>query len=192
MMPASPPHLDDLLLPLPLDSSQLIKITTDLESIEIAIAALTRIDRIEIEQIAEDLEVASLVADWVNQWSLDRPVSHQQLDIQQIRALVLIINHIAHKYQNLVRQHVICWQQTIAADRLPLQSPALAEYINNFMTIDRVRLGTAATESLEVLTETALSLSIGLLFYSSPNGHQLLWAALLQRSRTAIVPSGSI
>jgi Protein of unknown function (DUF3038) len=188
MMPASIPKLDDLLLESQLNSSQLTKMTTELEAIAVAIAAITQIDRVEMEQVAQDLDLEEIVSEWLAGWSLDRPVAHGQFDVQQIRALVLMLAHIAHKYQARLRQQIIYWQQTIKADRVPIQSPALAAYISNFITIYQTRFGRDVSQSVTALSETALNLSIGLLFYSSPNGHQRLWAGLLQRSSGAIIP----
>jgi Protein of unknown function (DUF3038) len=182
MMPASTPKLEDLLLTAKLDSSHLERITTELDTIIVAIAALTQIDRAQIHQIAGDLQLESIVSDWIDEWYLDRVSSHRQLNVQQIRALVLIVNHLARTHQALIRQNINYWQQTVHYEQLPLQSPALADYIGNFITIYQARLGRNTNESFEVLSVTALDLLVGLLFYGSPNGHQRLWAGLLQRS----------
>ena len=72
MMPASNPKLDDLLLKSKLDSSQLNQMTTELELVMIALAALTQIDRVEMWQIAEYLQLESIVGDWLNEWPMDR------------------------------------------------------------------------------------------------------------------------
>lgn len=190
MMPALNPKLDDLLIKSKLNSSQLDRMNTELELVTISLAALTQIDRVEIRQIAEDLHLESIVGDWLDRWPLDRSSSIEQLDIEQLRAVVSIVNHVAQKHQALVRQTIYLWQQTIRSAQLPLQSPSLAEYINNFITIYQTRLGRDNSPSVESLSTAALTLSIELLFYGSSNGHQRLWAALLQRSqsgkRTAI------
>jgi Protein of unknown function (DUF3038) len=183
MMPASTPKLDDLLLTAKLDSSQLERITAELNAISIAIAALTQLDRVELRKIAQELQVEAIVADWIDDWSIDRAGSHGQYNIQQIRALVLIVHHLARAHQPLLRQNIHHWQQTIQADRLPLQSPPLADYIGNFITIYQARIGRAGNLSFEELADTALNLTLGLLFYGGPNGHQRLWTALLQRSQ---------
>jgi Protein of unknown function (DUF3038) len=183
MMPASTPKLDDLLLTSKLDPSQLQRITAELDAISIAIAALTQIDRLELRKIAQELQVEPIVSDWIDDWSIDRAGSHGQYNIQQIRALVLIFHYLARVHQPLVRRNINYWQETIQADRLPLQSPPLADYIGNFITIYQARIGRAGDLSFEELAQTALNLKIGLLFYGSPNGHQRLWTALLHRSQ---------
>ncbi|WP_310483100.1 DUF3038 domain-containing protein [Chamaesiphon sp. VAR_48_metabat_403] len=183
MMPASTPKLDDLLLTAKLDSSQLERITAELNAISMAIAALAPLDRVELRKIAQDLQVAAIVSDWIDDWPLERAGLPEQYNIQQIRALVLIVHHLAQQHQPLVRRNIDDWQQTIQADRLPLQSPQLADYIGNFITMYQDRSGGAGNLSFEELAETALNLTLGLLFYGSPNGHQRLWGALLQRSQ---------
>jgi Protein of unknown function (DUF3038) len=192
MMPASTPKLDDLLVTSKLDSAQLNKITTELDLVAIAIVALTRVDRVKMQQTAQDLHLESIVSDWLNEWSLGRSIAGKQLDVQQLRALVLIINHLAREYQPLVRQNIIYWQQTIQSNLLPLQSPSLADYIGNFITTYQTRLGRETHQSFEALSDAALNLLIDLLFYSSPTGHQRLWSALLQRSHSRVVPPSSI
>jgi Protein of unknown function (DUF3038) len=187
-MPASIPKLDDLLLNSQLESSQLAQISTELNEIATAIAALTQIDRVAVAKIAQDLQIESIVSDWIDDWSLDRPAKYKHFTGQQIRALVTIVNQLASQSQATIRQHLDYWHQTIEYEQLPIQSPALADYINNFITIYQARFG-RDTHSFETLSTIALNLLLGLLFYSSPNGHHRLWTALLQRSHRPIVPS---
>jgi hypothetical protein len=182
MMPASTPKLDDLSLKSKPDSSQLNQITTKLDLVMIALAAITRIDRVAMKQIAQDLQLETIVVDWLDEWPLDRATSIAQLNVEQIRSIVLIANHLARSHQSLVRQTINDWQQTVQSDRLPLQSPSLADYIGNFITIYQTRLGRETSQSFEALSEAALTLLVDLLFYGSPNGHQRLWRAILQRS----------
>jgi Protein of unknown function (DUF3038) len=184
-MPASIPKLDDLLLNSQLESSQLAQISTELNEIATAIAALTQIDRAELAKIAQELQVTPIVSDWIDDWSLDRTAKHQYFTVYQVRALVTIVNQLASQYQATIRQHLNYWHQTIEYEQLPIQSPALADYINNFMTIYQARFN-RGIHSFEALSTIALNLLLGLLFYSSPNGHQRLWLALLQRSHHQI------
>ena len=182
-MPASTPKLDDLFLTSKLDSSQLARITAELDVLFIAIAALTPLDRLQMQQVAHKLQLELLASEWINAWSVEQQRVDLQLNIQQIRALVLIVNELARSHQDSIRRNLTYWQQTIDYDQLPLQSPALADYLGNFITIYQARANDRdAPESFELLSVTALNLLVGLLFYSSPNGHQRLWAALLKRS----------
>jgi Protein of unknown function (DUF3038) len=87
-----------------------------------------------------------------------------------------------------VRQTITDWQHLTQANRLPLESPPLAEYIGNFIKIYQTRLSGQQTHSLEALSQAALNLLLELLFYGGTKGHQRLWQALLKRSHAAIIP----
>jgi Protein of unknown function (DUF3038) len=193
MMPASTAKWEDLSIELPIDSDQLQKMNLELELVLIAITALAQIDRLEIGQIAKDIDVQAILADWLQAWPQAKFTLARQLDLPRLRLLVSIVNRLAHKYQMVVRQTMADWQQIIQVDRLPLESPALAAYIDNFIIIYQVRLGdqtrdSEATHSFESLSQAALNLLIELLFYGSSNGHQRLWQALLHRSQTTSTP----
>jgi Protein of unknown function (DUF3038) len=186
MMPASMPKLDDLSLTLPLDSAQLNQITRELDLVAVAIAALLQVDRIKVSQAAQNLQVESIISDWINQWSLSQAASCQYYDLEQLRALVLVVNNLAQAHQPVIRQRIDDWQQIIQSGMLPLQSPPLAEYIGNFITIYQIRLGKEVSQSFDALSEAALDLLVELLFYSSSHGHQRLWGALINRSHSQI------
>jgi Protein of unknown function (DUF3038) len=192
MMPASTPKLDDLSLKSKLDSSQLHKIATELDLVMIALAALTQINRVEVKQIAQDLQLESIVLDWLNEWPLSKAPPHQQLNTEQLQSVVLIAHRLAQEHQILVRKNINYWQQTVQYNQLPLQSPSLADYIGSFIKIYQTRFGDQADQSFEILSDAALTLLVGLLFYGSPNGHQRLWEALLQRAHSVVIPPNSI
>ena len=185
MMPASNPKLDDLLLPSPLDSSQLNQIATELDLVAIAISALTRIERVEIRQVAQDVQVESLLSNWIDKWSSVRFASAKQLDLDRLKALVLTIVRLAQTHQAVIRQNVNYWHQTVQSEQLPLQAPALADYLNNFLTLYQAQMGSEASRSIEALSTAALTLLVELLFYSGATGHLRLWAALLQRAQSS-------
>ena len=193
MMPAANAKWEDLLIELSLDSDQLQKMNLELELVLIAITALAQIDRLEIGQIAKDVDVQEILVDWLQVWPQAKFIPARQLNLPQLRLLVLIANRLAHKYQMVVRQTMTDWQQIIQVDRLPLESPSLAAYIDNFIIIYQVRLGdqtrdSEATHSFESLSQAALNLLLELLFYGGNNGHQRLWQALLQRSQASLIP----
>lgn len=184
MMPASNPKLDDLLLPSPLDSSQLNQIATELDLVAIAISALTRIERVEMRQVAQALQVESLLSNWIDKWSSAGFASSKQLDLDRLRALILTIVRLAQTHQAVIRQNVNYWHQTVQSEQLPLQAPALADYLNNFLTLYQAQMGSEASRSIEALSTAALTLLVELLFYSGATGHLRLWAALLQRAQS--------
>lgn len=189
MMPASTVEWEDL----PIDPDQISNMNLELELVMIAITALAQIDRQEIGQIAKEIDVRSTLAAWRKEWPHAKFTIDKQLDSQQLRLLALLVNRLAHKYQMVVRQSVTDWRQIIQVDRLPLESPSLATYINNFISIYQARLSdesrhSEAMYSPESLSQTALNLLIELLFYSGNNGHQRLWQSLLQRSQAKVIP----
>jgi hypothetical protein len=181
---------DDLSLQSTLDSAQLNQMAIELDLVTIALAALTQIDRGEMQQIARDLQLESTISAWIDEWPACRS-TQAHLDADLVRSIVLVVNHLAQEYQVSIRRNIYYWQQTVEYNLLPLQSPSLADYIDNFIKIYQVRLGDRSQSSFEALSETALNLSIELLFYSSPNGHQRLWKALLERTQSQIGSSGS-
>jgi transposase-like protein len=193
MMPASTAKWEDLPNELSIDSDRLHKMNLDLELVMIAITALAQIDRQEIGQIAEEIDPQMILADWRREWPHVKFTVAKQLDLAQLRSLVSIVNRLARKYQMVVRQTMTDWQQLIRVDRLPLESPSLAAYIDNFIIIYQARLSdeamdSEATHSLESLSQAALNLLLELLFYGGNNGHQRLWQGLLQRSQAAVIP----
>jgi Protein of unknown function (DUF3038) len=197
MMPASNTKWEDLPIELPIESDQLHKMNLELELVMIAITALAQIDRLEIGQIAQDIDAQATLADWLQTWPQVEFAPARQLNLAQLQLLVSIVNRLAHKYQMVVRQTMTDWQQIVQVDRLPIESPSLAAYIDNFIIIYQVRLGdrsrdAEAIHSFESLSKAALNLLIELLFYGGNNGHQLLWQALLHRSQATVIPPISI
>jgi Protein of unknown function (DUF3038) len=182
MMPASNPKLDELLITSQLTPSQLNEIAREVDLVAIAIVALTQINRVALRQVARDLELEAIVSGWLENWPSSRDNHRSAVDVQRLRSLVIILHHIAREQHSLLRRNISYWQKTNQYHQLPLQSPSLADYIGNFITMYQTRFGTDPRESFEALTQTALNLLIDLLFYSSPNGHQRLWNALLQRA----------
>jgi Protein of unknown function (DUF3038) len=185
MMPASNPKLDELLITSHLTPSNLNEIAREIDSVAIALVALTQLDRAALRQVAKDLELESIVSGWLEHWPSNRQTDRSPVDVRLLRALVLILHHLAREHHSLLRRNISYWRKTNQYHQLPLQSPSLADYIGNFITMYQTRFGVDNHESFEALTETALNLLIGLLFYSSPNGHQRLWNALLQRAERA-------
>ena len=191
-MSASTAKWDDLLLNSDLDPARVELMAANLDTIAIALVALTQIGKIEIEQAARELQLETLVAEWIDSWSLPPTKSRQRLDVKELRALVLVISHLAREYQTLIRRNISYWEQIIEYRQLPLQSPSLADYISNFIKIYQERSGKPTDLAFEALSEAALGVSIELLFYSSPKGHKRLWHALLRRSHSSASSTAQI
>jgi hypothetical protein len=188
MMPASTAQWDDLSIESQLDSSRLPKIIIELELVTIAVVALAQIDRLEIWQTAQELQVESMAIEWLHEWPDLQSPPTKPIDFPQIQARIAIVSHLAHKYQTVVRQNMNYWQQIVQVDRLPLESPALADYMGNFIKIYQTRLGAETMPSLEALSQAALNLLIELLFYGNTSGNHRLWGTLLQRSHSTDTP----
>ena len=190
MMPASTANWDDPVLIAKLDPSQLHKISTNLDLVTIAIAALTQIDRSEINRVARDLQL-SIDADWLEEWTLCGILVPPQLTAEQIRTIVTIVTHLAQAHQISIRQNINYWHQTLQSDRLPLESPLLASYISRFISMYQTRFGQNSHQSVETLSQAALNLLVELLFYGSHHGQQRLWGVLLERSQLQLTPPQS-
>ncbi len=184
-MPALTANWDDLSLTTALAPVQSQRMTADLEQIAIALVALTEIGKEEMLQAASDLQLTSILVNWLEDWFSGRTGVARQLDVKELRALVLVICKLSKQYQHLVRRDINYWEQTIAHRQLPLQSPALADYLSNFINIYEQQYGDRAKMSLDELTESALKRLIELLFYSNERGHRRLWSALLQKSQVS-------
>jgi hypothetical protein len=182
MMPASTAQWDDLSIESQLDSSRLPKIIIELELVTIAVVALAQIDRLEIWQTAQELQVESMAIEWLHEWPDLQSPPTKPIDFPQIQARIAIVSHLAHKYQTVVRQNMNYWQQIVQVDRLPL------EYMGNFIKIYQTRLGAETMPSLEALSQAALNLLIELLFYGNTSGNHRLWGTLLQRSHSTDTP----
>jgi hypothetical protein len=113
-MPASNAKWDDLVLNTELDRPQLERMAENLETIAIALVALTQIGKAEIAGAARDLHLETnglppaptLISEWLESWSLPPTKSRQQLDVRELRVLVLVISHLAQEYQTLIRRNI--------------------------------------------------------------------------------------
>jgi hypothetical protein len=199
-MPASTAKWDDLVLNTELDRPQLERMAENLETIAIALVALTQIGKAEIDDAVRDLHLEAsglppapnLGSQWIESWLVPTTKSRQQLDVKELRVLVLVISRLAQEYQALIRRNISYWEQTIEYRQLPLQSPSLADYISNFIKIYQQRSSKSTDLSIDSLSDAALGLTIELLFYSSPAGHKRLWLALLQRSHLPATSTAQI
>lgn len=193
-MPASTANWEDLPIKLSIESAQLHKMNLELELVLIAITALAQIDRQEIGHVADAVDPQAILSGWLKAWPQVKFTADKLLDPAQLHLLVSIVHRLAHKYQTTVRQSVTDWQHIVQAEKLPLESPSLAAYIGDFVSIYQARLSdetrhSIAIHSVESLSQAAMDLLIELLFYGGSNGHQRLWQALLQRSQAnAVAP----
>jgi hypothetical protein len=170
------------------DPSQLDNIKAQLDLVLLAIEALAGIGSEAMLQTAADLNLTEVVADRVSLWRLRqssplrRGQGRKRLDVEEARALVLIICHLAKQHQELIRRAVALLEQLTEQNREPHEAALLGDYLDTFNNTYQERMEDGENTPPAQLTHLALKLVIDLLFYSAPSGSRRLWMALLERS----------
>ena len=178
-------------LPLPvenLSTTQLSSIKAQLDLILMAIEALTNLGSDAVLAAAKELALEQTLSDRVGLWRLRQssPLrkgqGRKKLDIEEARALVLVVCHLAQGYHEQIRQAVARLEELSAADEPPHRAAVLGDYLDNFnnMYCDRMADPDLNTDTL---TQLSLRLLIDLLFYSASGGERQLWLALIDRAR---------
>ncbi|PSB13862.1 hypothetical protein C7B76_18290 [filamentous cyanobacterium CCP2] len=184
----SKPAWDELTLASQPDPTQLDNIKAQLDLVLLALEALANVSSEAILQAAANLNLTNVVADRVSLWRLRqssplrRGQGRKRLDVEEARALVLIICHLAKQHQELIRRAVTLLEQLTEQNREPHQAALLGDYLDGFSNTYQERMDDGENISPDQLTHLALKLLIDLLFYSAPNGSRRLWLALLDRS----------
>lgn len=138
----------------------------------------------------KELGVQKIVKNRVNLWRLRstnpwrRSYRRNYLQLDEAKALVLVINYRAKKLMVSIRQLLIAEQQ-MKEKNLPIQNHfRLSEYLERFrahfrsrMNPRRAKVATYLNEE-EKLNELALSLLNKLLFCTGTKGAQRLWVSL--------------
>lgn len=183
------PQWSDLPLTAEPDTGQLDNIKAHLDLVLLALEALTGIGSEAMLQAAAELNLEHIVADRVGLWRLrqSNPMrkssgGRKKLDVEEARSLVLIVCHLAHKHQELIRRAVSLLEQMVQQNQPPHQTALLGDYLDTFSNTYQERMEDGDSISMELLNQLAFKLSIDLLFYSAPNGHRRLWLALFDRS----------
>jgi hypothetical protein len=137
---------------------------------------------------AKTLHLESLIYDRVGLWRIRNasPLrrstgGRKKVDIDEARALVLIIHHLAREHQSQLRQTLSRLEVAFSEERSPYQEPPVAHYLEEFHAHYRSRMVDGESRSQDSITEQALRLLIELHFYSSRHGLSRLWGSLLQR-----------
>ena len=175
----------DLAAPKLIDDEQLENIKSHLDLAILALEAIANISSEAILQAAKDLNLESIVGDRLTLWQLraSNPLSQsaggrKKLDVEEARSLVLIICYLANQHQELLRRAVSLLEETTEQNKTPHQTALLGNYLDKFINYYYERINNSANFSIEALSELAWKLLISLLFYSSNNGHCLLWIAI--------------
>jgi hypothetical protein len=171
-----------------LSTNQLSSIKAQLDLVLMAIEALTNLGSDAVLLAAKDLQLSDLLGDRVSLWRLRQssPLrkgqGRKKLDIEEARALVLVVCHLCGGHHESIRQAVAKLEQLSAQNEPPHRAAMLGDYLDNFnnMYCDRMAEQPTTTDSL---TQLSLRLLIDLLFYSAPGGERQLWLALLDRAK---------
>ncbi|MGB7445366.1 MAG: DUF3038 domain-containing protein [Coleofasciculaceae cyanobacterium] len=187
--PTPSPPWEDLPLDRGPETMQLDNIKAQLDLVLMSLEALAGIGSEAMLQAADDLNLESMVTDRVGLWRLrqSNPLrkssgGRKKLDVEEARALVLIICHLAKQHQELIRRAVALLEQMTEQNREPHRAALLGDYLDTFSNIYQERMEQGENISSVKLTKLAFKLLIDLLFYSGPNGHRRLWLALLDRA----------
>lgn len=174
-------------LPNDLSVAQLSSIKAQLDLVLMAIEALTQIGSDAVLAAAKVLQLEQALSDRVGLWRLRQasPLrkgqGRKKLDIEEARALVLVVCHLATGHHEKIRQAVATLEQLSAQNEPPHRAALLGDYLDNFnnMYCDRMAEPMPSTDTL---TQLSLRLLIDLLFYSAAGGERQLWLALLDRA----------
>ena len=172
-----------------LNPDQLDNIKAQLDLILLALEAIANLSSEAMLQAATELNLESMISDRVSLWRLRQssPLrkgqgGRKKLDVDEARALTLIICHLAKQQSELIRRAVALLEQLTEQNREPHQAALLGNYLDTFHNTYQDRMEQGETVSTDTLTNLALKLLIDLLFYGSPQGVRRLWLTLLDRS----------
>jgi len=186
---ASPSNWEDPHLSAQPNPDQLDNIKAQLDLILLALEAIANLSSEAMLQAASELNLESMISDRVSLWRLRQssPLrkgqgGRKKLDVDEARALTLIICHLAKQQNELIRRAVALLEQLTEQNREPHQAALLGNYLDTFHNTYQERMEHGETISTDALTHLALKLLIDLLFYGSPQGVRRLWLTLLDRS----------
>jgi hypothetical protein len=168
---------------------QLHSIKAQLDLVLLALEALTGLGSDAMLAAAEKLEVSDLLSDRVNLWRLRQasPLrkgqGRKKLDVDEARALVLVICHLATQHRDSIRQAVARLEQAFAQGQAPHRAAQLGDYLDAFSNAYQDRMEGDPTATTDELTTLGLKLLVDLLFYSGNGGQRKLWVALLDRTQ---------
>jgi len=117
-------------------------------------------------------------------------VGAKKVDIEEARALVMVIAYLAAQQQARIRSTLEQLEAAVDQELSPFRQPLVGDYLDEFLSHYRSRMVDGDVRDENSLTELALRILIELMFYSSPKGAQRLWKALLSRPEMDL-PAGS-
>jgi len=116
----------------------------------------------------------------------------KKVDIEEARALVMVIAHLAAQQQARIRSTLEQLEAAVEQELSPFRQPLVGDYLDEFLSHYRSRMVDGDVRDENSLTELALHILIELMFYSSPKGAQRLWKALLSRPEMELPASSNL
>ncbi|MEO0540708.1 MAG: DUF3038 domain-containing protein [Cyanobacteria bacterium P01_A01_bin.105] len=168
--------------------SQLENIKAQLDLILLSMEALVGLGSDAVLTTAKELNLDGILSDRVGLWRLRQasPLrkgqGRKKLDVDEARALVLIVCQLAASYHPQIRDAVARLETLTAEGKPPHRAAVLGDFIDNFSNTYQERMEADPNATPDELTALALQLLIDLLFYSGQGGRRRLWLALLDRS----------
>ena len=185
---------EDLSQPNLTNNHQLENIKSHLDLVLLALEAIANISSEAVIAAAKDLNLESVLDDRITLWRLrsSNPYrrssgGRKKLDVEEARALVLIICYLAQKHQELLRRAVTLLEQATEQHKPPHEISLLGNYLDNFINYYQERITMDLACSSLDLSNLAWKLLISLLFYSGKSGHRLLWIAIFDASKKQIL-----
>lgn len=170
-----------------LSAAQLTSLKAQLDLVLMAVESLTNIGSDAVLAAAKELRLSAVLSDRVGLWRLRQssPLrkgqGRKKLDIEEARALVLVVCRLALAHHDQIRQAVARLEELSAQNEPPHRAAILGDYLDNFNNLYGDRM-TDPIPDADILTQLSLRLLIDLLFYSAPGGERQLWLALLDRA----------
>lgn len=168
-----------------MELGQLYQIKAHLDLILLALEALAGIGSETMLQAAKDLQLQNILSDRLVLWRLrqtnpyrKKASGRKKLDVDEAKAIALIVAHIAHQHQNLIRTAVTELEQTTVKKISPHRQKLLGDYLDRFFDLYQERM--VPYGKSETTEKLPLKLLIDLLFYSGNGGSKRLWLALLE------------
>lgn len=170
---------------LTLTPQQLQSLKAQLDLVLLALECLTGVGSEAVLEVAAQLGLDTLLGDRVSLWRLRQasPLrkgqGRKRLDVEEARALVLVIGRLAAHHRGTIRSTVAALERALEQNQPVHRVASLGNYLDSFTDAYQERM---AVLPVDQVTPLALKLLVDLLFYSGPEGTRKLWLALLDRS----------
>ncbi len=162
------------------EPAQLDQMTHRLELVMLALVGLTGVTSETLVEVAEQLNLNSIIADRLTQ--AENSQQQQPLTVDEARSLVLIICYLAKQNQALIRRAVALLEQYSQSENDLHQVALLRDYLDGFKQMYQEQLSPGDLNSSDSFNSLAIRLLIELLFYSNSNSPQQFWFALLHQN----------